>query len=76
MFQARNVQYVDTAEEEWAKFQKEMVEEMSVAQDILVEDRIEATNDRQIEEIDEQMRAWSRLEFFCVNAHSDDASVF
>ena len=55
---------MDTAEEEWAKFQKEMVEEMSVAQDILVEDRIEATNDRQIEEIDEQMRAWSRLEFF------------
>jgi hypothetical protein len=37
-----------------------MVEEMSVAQDILVEDRIEATNDRQIEEIDEQMRAWNR----------------
>ena len=67
---------MDTAEEEWAKFQKEMVEEMSVAQDILVEDRIKATNDRQIEEIDEQMRAWSRLEFFCVYAHSDDASVF
>ena len=59
-FQARNVQYVDTAEEEWSKFQKEIVEEMTVAQDILVEDRIEATNDRQIEEIDEQIRAWSR----------------
>ena len=47
-----------------------MVEEISVAQDILVEDRIEATNDRQIEEIDEQMRAWSRFEAFVSAADS------
>ena len=58
--QARNVQYVDTAEEEWGRFQKEIGDELNVAQDILVEDRNEATIDRQIEEIDEQMRAWSR----------------
>ena len=59
-FQARNVQYVDTAEEEWSRFQKEIGDELNVAQDILVEDRNEATIDRQIEEIDEQMRAWTR----------------
>ena len=34
---------------------------MSTAQSILVEDREEATADRQIEEIDEQMEAWSRV---------------
>jgi hypothetical protein len=45
-----------------SRFQKEMVDEMSAAQDILVEDRMEATIDRQIEEIDEQMRAWNRFE--------------
>ena len=35
-FQARHVQYVDTAEEEWERFQKEIGDEMNVAQDILV----------------------------------------
>jgi hypothetical protein len=30
------VQYVDAAEEEWDRFQKEMVDEMNVAQEILV----------------------------------------
>jgi len=35
---------------------------MIVAQDILVEDRNEATIDRQIEEIDDQMRAWHRYQ--------------
>ena len=51
---------MNTAEVEWEKFQKEISEEVSSAQDILVEDRIEATIDRQIEEIDEQMQAWNR----------------
>lgn len=57
---ARNVQFVDQGEEEWAKFQKEISDEVSAAQDILVEDRNEATADRQIEEIDEQIEAWRR----------------
>lgn len=34
---------------------------MSTAQTLLVEDREEATADRQIEEIDEQMEAWRRV---------------
>lgn len=58
---ARHVQYVDTAEEEWEKFQKEIADEMTTAQDILVEDRNEATVDRQLEEIDDQIRAWHRV---------------
>jgi zinc finger protein 830 len=58
---ARNVQYVDAGEEEWSKFQKEIADEMIQAQDILVEDRNEATTDRQIEEIDEQIQAWNRV---------------
>ena len=58
---ARNVQYVDQNEEEWNKFQKEIASEMVTAQDILVEDRNEATADRQLEDMDEQMEAWKRV---------------
>ena len=32
-----------------------------LAQDILVEDRNEATTDRQLEDIDEQIEAWKRV---------------
>ena len=58
---ARNVQYVDQEEEEWNKFQKEIAEEEATAQEILVEDRNEATADRQLEDIDEQIQAWKRV---------------
>ena len=57
---ARGVAYVDKEEEEWEAFQKEIEAEETVAQSILVEDRTEATADRQIEEIDEQIEAWQR----------------
>ena len=57
---ARGVAYVDKEEEEWEAFQKEIEAEETVAQNILVEDRTEATADRQIEEIDEQIEAWQR----------------
>ena len=57
---ARQVQYVNVEEEEWQKFQKEIAEEEVNAQEILTEDRNEATTDRQIEEIDEQIEAWKR----------------
>jgi len=58
---ARGVQYVDKEEEEWEAFQKEIETEANVAQNILVEDRNEATVDRQIEEIDDQIQAWQRV---------------
>merc|ERR1711997_1274688 len=57
----RNVQYVDHNEEEWEKFQKEIGDEVATAQEILVEDRNEATADRQLEDIDEQIQAWKRV---------------
>merc|ERR1719394_403413 len=58
---ARNVEYVDRNEEEWEKFQKEIGDEVATAQEILVEDRNEATADRQLEDIDEQIEAWKRV---------------
>ena len=58
---ARKVQYVDQEEEEWKKFQSEIASEVITAQEILVEDRNEATAGRQLEEIEEQMEAWKRV---------------
>lgn len=57
----RNLEYKDPIEEEWEKFQKEMREEAAVSNAIIAEDQDEATNDRQIDEIDEQMQNWSRV---------------
>jgi zinc finger protein 830 len=54
------VEYKDPVEEEWEKFQKEMKEETTVSAQIIAEDQEEATAERQIDEIDEQMRNWSR----------------
>ena len=58
---ARKVQYVDQEEEEWKRFQSEIASEVITAQEILVEDRNEATAGRQLEEIEEQMEAWKRV---------------
>lgn len=58
---ARNIEYKDPAEEEWDRFQKEISQELNTAQDIVAEEQEEATVGRQLEEIDEQMRAWSRV---------------
>lgn len=57
----RNLEYKDPLEEEWDKFQKQMREESTVSNAIIAEDQDEATADRQIDEIDEQMRNWSRV---------------
>lgn len=66
-FQARHVEYKDPIEEEWERFQKEIKEEVTVSSQIIEEDHEEATAERQIEEIDEQLRNWNRFEFFlCV----------
>lgn len=58
---ARNVEYKDPIEEEWEKFQKEIKEENTLSAQIIAEDQEEATAERQIHEIDEQMRNWSRV---------------
>lgn len=58
---ARHVEYKDPIEEEWDRFQKEIKEEVTVSSQIIEEDHEEATAERQIEEIDEQLRHWNRV---------------
>lgn len=57
---ARNTEYKDPVEEEWEKFQHEIKEEANFSNAIMAEDQEEATAERQIDEIDEQIRNWSR----------------
>ncbi|XP_012286637.1 zinc finger protein 830 isoform X2 [Orussus abietinus] len=57
----RNVEYKDPIEEEWEKFQKEIKEETAQSAQIIADDQEEATTERQIDEIEEQIRHWSRV---------------
>lgn len=57
---ARNLDYKDPVEEEWEKFQQEIKEASDFSNAIIAEEQAEATAERQIDEIDEQMRNWSR----------------
>jgi len=57
----RGVEYKDADEAEWAAFQKEIAVEVAASADLTAVDQMEETVDRQLEEIDEQMRAWSRV---------------
>ncbi|XP_017781084.1 PREDICTED: zinc finger protein 830 [Nicrophorus vespilloides] len=58
---ARNIEYKDPVEEEWDKFQREMKDANHESAAIIAEDQEEATNERQIDEIDEQLRYLSRV---------------
>lgn len=57
---ARHQEYKDPVEEEWEKFQKEIKEAEVQSTNIINEEHEEATVERQIDEIDEQIRNWSR----------------
>ncbi|KYQ46442.1 hypothetical protein ALC60_14538 [Trachymyrmex zeteki] len=57
----RNVEYKDPIEEEWEKFQKEIKEETAQSAQIIADDQEEATTERQLDEIEEQIRHWSRV---------------
>ncbi|KAL0132075.1 hypothetical protein PUN28_000090 [Cardiocondyla obscurior] len=57
----RNVEYKDPVEEEWEKFQKEIKEETAQSAQIIADDQEEATTERQLDEIEEQLRHWSRV---------------
>ncbi|KAH6931113.1 hypothetical protein HPB50_022223 [Hyalomma asiaticum] len=59
---ARNVEYKDPIEEEWEKFKKEIAEETTVSEAIMAEDIEESKAERDIEEIDEQIHNWQRVE--------------
>jgi len=58
---ARGVEYKDADEAEWEAFQKEIAVEVAASADLAATDQLEETVDRQLEEIDDQMRAWSRV---------------
>ncbi|XP_038077042.1 zinc finger protein 830-like isoform X2 [Patiria miniata] len=58
----RKVEVKNTMEEEWSKFQKEMQEENQVSENIQVEDEEAAQVDRNIDEIDEQIHCFAKVE--------------
>ena len=58
---ARGVEYKDAEEAEWEAFQKEIAVEVAASTQMTAEEQLEETTDRQLEEIDDQMRAWSRV---------------
>lgn len=58
---ARNLEYKDPVEEEWERFQQEIKAASDFSNAIIAEDQEEAITERQIDEIDEQIRNWNRL---------------
>lgn len=57
---ARHLEYKDPVEEEWEKFQQEIKAASDFSNAIIAEDQEEAITERQIDEIDEQIRNWNR----------------
>ncbi|XP_015754620.1 PREDICTED: zinc finger protein 830-like [Acropora digitifera] len=68
--QARKVEYKDTAEEEWEKFQKAMQVESQVSQSIVDEEDEESRVDREFTELSEQ-----RLYFLRADALRDKQNI-
>ncbi|XP_071788895.1 zinc finger protein 830-like [Asterias amurensis] len=58
----RKVEVKNTMEEEWSKFQKEMVEQNQVSENLQEEDQEAAQVDRNIDEIDEQIHCFAKVE--------------
>lgn len=58
---ARNIEYKDPNDEEWERFQKVIKEATTESLAIINEEQEESTAERQISEIDEQIRNWSRV---------------
>lgn len=57
---ARHIEYKDPVEEEWEKFRKEIKEAEVESLTIIHEEQEESTVERQIDEIDAQIKNWSR----------------
>jgi len=58
---ARGIEYKNPEDEEWEAFKKEIAVEVAVSQDLQAEGELEETTERQLEEIEDQMQAWSRV---------------
>lgn len=57
----RNLEYKDPQDEEWERFQREIKEAATVSNEIIAGEQEEATVERQIKEIDEQIERWSKV---------------
>ncbi|VVC40211.1 Hypothetical protein CINCED_3A008648 [Cinara cedri] len=57
----RKEEYVSSLDEEFMKFQKEIKEENMLSEQIMADNEDEATYGRQVEEIDEQIKNWSKV---------------
>lgn len=57
---ARHIEYKDPVEEEWDKFKKEIKEAEVESLTIIHEEQEESTVERQIDEIEAQIKNWSR----------------
>lgn len=58
---ARGLEYRNPEDQEWETFQREIAAEVRESAELAAEEQLEETTGRQLEEIDEQMRAWSRV---------------
>ncbi|EDS30174.1 coiled-coil domain-containing protein 16 [Culex quinquefasciatus] len=58
---ARNIEYKDPNDEEWERFQRVIKDATTESLAIINEEQEESTAERQISEIDEQIRNWSRV---------------
>uniref|UniRef100_T1ISR6 ZNF380 coiled-coil domain-containing protein n=1 Tax=Strigamia maritima TaxID=126957 RepID=T1ISR6_STRMM len=58
----RKVEYRDPMDEEWDKFQKVISEASSVSQNMMDENDEDMKTEREIDEIDEQIHNWARVE--------------
>lgn len=57
----RNLEYKDPQDEEWERFQREIKEAATLSNEIIAGEQEEATAERQIKEIDEQIERWSKV---------------
>jgi len=57
----REVEYKDKMEEEWALFQKTVKEEAKISEAIVEEEDDNAVIERNLDEVDEQMHHWSKV---------------
>ncbi|XP_029347879.1 zinc finger protein 830 [Acyrthosiphon pisum] len=60
----RKEEYVSSIDEEFLKFQKEIKEENMLSEQIMADNEDETTYGRQVEEIDEQIKHWSKYVSF------------
>lgn len=58
---ARGKEYKNPEDAEWEAFKKEIAVEVTASVELAAEEQLSETTGRQLEEIDEQMRAWGRV---------------